>query len=245
MKRSNMLFTMLAAAAAGSCTTTKSGTKMDVQASEHLNAMCSKLAAAKTLRFRGVREASKAFTVGMPVAERAKVSGVVKRPGQLVARSDSELGRRTVVYDGAKLMLIDATANTHATTASPGGIDAMLEGIAETYGFVPPLAEVFANDPRTFLLKGASSVSSTGKEIVAGQACDRVQIVHPTTIVDVWINEATSLPVQVKITYPGDDTVSATARITSLELDVPVNDAELSASPSSSSHAVDMVPLTD
>ncbi|MBP7948541.1 MAG: DUF2092 domain-containing protein [Verrucomicrobiales bacterium] len=247
MKRSEMIFTLLSAATLSSCSTT-SKAKIDAVASARLRAMSAKLAAAKTLRFAAVRESSPGFTVGVTVPERATVTGVVQRPNRVVSHATTSLGRRSFTYDGSKLTVIDRAAGTHAEVASPGGIDATLSRISETYGYMLPLSEILANDPERFLLKGVETVTSTGRETIAGRLCERLHFVQAGFSWDLWIDAATDLPVRVSVAYPegsGGKPLTSTATLTSLQLNASVSEAELSVTPPAESRAIEMVPIAE
>lgn len=193
-----------------------------------ITAMSDKLAAAKTLRFEATRSASPSLFGGLDAPGHSRLSGVLKRPGSLKIEEQTREGRRTLIYDGREIVLIDHRAGNHARVAASPTLDAATYWVASRYGFKPPLAEVLVNNPATFMLDGVTRASFVGTEMVQGINCDHLTFRQPGVKWDLWVSVADSLPRQIIHSYPpygrrGARTVSTAIHRWRLDPSVPAS----------------------
>lgn len=243
----NLLCSLLAlglAAALSSCSTPQA--RLDAQTSTVLQAMSDKLAAAKTLRVTATRDSSPGFYVGFDVAEKARVSAAVSRPDKIAARADTNLGKRSVFFDGTNVTFVDHKAGTHAQVKGSGAIDGTVRSIEEVYGVMPPLAELITNKPSAFLLDGVTSGSCKGKEKIGGTECHHLAFQQANLSWELWVGVSDNLPKKMVITHPngeGGAPLKATLLVEKWELNAPLTTADLAVSVPTNSMRIDMIPL--
>ncbi len=245
----NPMPAILAAVAAGglaSCATATPQVRPDAKTDAALNAMSSRLEAAKTVRVHAERVASTGFTVGMPMAEKSSGDLVIHRPDKLSARVKTNHGSRSIALAAGSLTVVDHSAKTHSTVKSPTNIDDAVRSVQSIYGVTPPSAELLVNHPRTFLLEGVKSVTHSGMERIAGTECDKLNFEQDGFAWSLWISTADSLPRRMTLTYPngeGGPPLVMTTSFSQWQLDSPVSDSELSVGIPKGSRAIEMIPL--
>lgn len=226
--------------------TTKDTVFRDTKSAMVFKVMTEKLASARTLEFTAVRTSSPGTVAGMEVAENAVLSGRMKRPGSLRIESRSELGTRTVVYDGRQLVLIDYHAGTYAKVQAPPTLDATLYWVSSNYGFSPPVAELLVNDPESFLLDGVTKAWHGGTVSVDGVSCDRLVFAQPGLQWELCVGEQDSLPRKISQVYEtprGSPPRHVTAVFKTWKLNPPLPASSFVVRIPSGSQAVDMIPL--
>jgi len=220
--------------------------KLDAKTSSVLDAMDQKLASAKTIRVTVSRKGSRGFYAGVPVAEEAEVTCVVQRPNRLVAVAKAPQGRRSIGYDGKTITFVDHAAGTHASVVAGATIDATVRSIQSTFGFVPPMSELLANQPRKMLLEGVQTGKHVGNEVVDGISCDHLAFVQSRMGWELWVGVADHLPKRIRLTYPngeGGDPLTMTSTVSAWDLDATVTEADFRLAIPSGSREIDMIPL--
>ncbi|WP_009958049.1 DUF2092 domain-containing protein [Verrucomicrobium spinosum] len=239
-------FLLLLAAGLSSCITA-TRPHADAKASAVLEAMSQRLASAKNLRVTATRDASPGFYAGFDVAEHARIRAVVARPGRLHAVADTNLGRRSVSYDGREIVFVDHKANTHARVKAGKDIDSAVREVENVYGVMPPLAELLVNDPASILMEGVTHSQHAGTQTIAGVLCDHLVFQQAHLNWELWVSTTDHLPRKMVITHPngeGGPPLKVTLLIKSWDLQPPVTQADLSLPLPSGSTLVEMIPLT-
>ena len=246
-KQTTSAFAALAAVATliTSCTSPTAG--VDANAAAVLQSMSDKLAAARTLRVTATRESSPGFYIGFDVAEKAHISAAVARPNKIAAKADTNIGKRSVFFDGTNVTIVDHKAGTHAQVKGAGDIDGTVRALEKTYGVMPPLAELITNKPGAFLLDGVTSGSCKGKEKVGGAECHHLAFQQANLSWDLWVGVSDSLPKKMVVTYPngeGGAPLKTTLLIEKMELNAPVSAADVAVSIPQNSENIAMIPLS-
>ena len=248
MKRTESFYLIPAFAALAlitSCTSPSSAV-LDDRTEAALTAMCDKLAAAKTIRVSSSRRSSPGFQAGIPFAETAKGSIVVRRPDQLAARVKTSQGGREIGFDGKQLMLVDLAAGTHSSAEAVGDIDRAVAGVQALYGVTPPVAELLVNRPKAHLLSGVKTGKHLGTESVEGVVCDRLGFEQEGLSWQLWVASGDKLPRRISFDYPkGKDGKlrTLTATLSEWKIDSVVSDADLKVTVPSGSRALEMISL--
>ncbi len=241
------LFAVGAAVGLSSCASS-SQPRLDAKTSSILQAMSDKLAAAKTLRVTAARTASPGFYIGFDVAENAQVTAVVSRPNKLRAEAETNLGKRSVGYDGKTVTFIDHKAGTHAQVKAGLDLEDTARSLQNTYGVMPPLVELLANHPREFLLEGVTRGEFKGMERIGGSACDHLAFKQERLEWDIWVDSTNLLPKKMVIKHPngeGGPPLQVTLTIEKWELNAAMSPADLALSIPKGSTSVAMLPLTN
>lgn len=202
---------VLAAAGAASAATPNSQ-----GGDELLRQMSAKLAAAKSFTFQATREIDPALLDGRKVAEKARVSVSVQRPGKLVGRATSKEGVRRFIADGRALTLVDEKANHYAIVPMRTTIDGLVEKLEAEYGFTPPLAEFALSNPYADFRRQAQTVTYLGRAKVAGgflglggEECHRIGLKGRRADAELWVGVGDQLPRKLVATFhqPGNPQV--------------------------------------
>lgn len=237
---------LLIAAGLSSCVSSARPHGADPQAASVMEAMSRRLASARHLRVTATREADPGFYVGFDVAEQARIRAVVSRPGRLLAVADTNLGRRSVGYDGREIVFIDHKAKTHARAKAGHDIDSAVRELENAYGVMPPLAELLVNQPSSFLMEGVTRAQHQGTEKIQGTLCDHLAFQQANLSWELWVATTDHLPRKMVVTHPngeGGSPLKVTLLIKSWDLQTPVSDADFSLPVPAGSTLVEMVPL--
>ena len=221
-------------------------TRVDHEAAALLHSMSDKLSKAGTLRVVAEREVTPESHLGVTLPEKATVEAVVRRPNRLVVKSSSKLGDRAVSYDGKELLYADYEGGTHAKINARADIDSTARAVAEVYGAMPPLVELLANDPLSFLMENVTEGRHAGKEVTDGVATEHLKFQQDGIAWELWIGTADSLPRKMTVTLPAGDggpPPSMTLRIKNWEMNPVLTATDLRLSVPSNCTAVEMIPL--
>lgn len=243
MKPTTFLLHLLSAGLLASCASTA---RLDDTTKAAITAMSDKLAAAKTLRVKATRTSTSGYFLDDHVAEQAKITAAVSRPNQFSARLITNRGKRTIVYDGKQLLLVDHQAQTHALTGAPPSIDAALRSWSKTYGYTPPLAELLVNDPKSYLLNGVTKGRYAGSVHIAGEETDHYTFEQERLSWDLWISARSGLPKQIETRYPngeGGELLKQTVTIEKWELNPSLPISEFTITPPNDSLSIGIIPL--
>jgi hypothetical protein len=237
---------LLMAAGLSSCATA-TRPQADAKATAVIETMSQRLTAARTLRVTATRDASSGFYVGFDVAEHAQIRAVVARPGKMLAVADTNLGRRSVSYDGSGILFVDHKAKTHARVKTGRDIDSAVRELERVYGMMPPLAELLVNKPASFLMEGVTSTQHQGEEKVTGEICDHLAFQQANLSWELWVAKSDHLPRKMVITHPngeGGPPLKVTLTLKSWDLQAPVSEADFALPVPSGSIPVEMIPLS-
>lgn len=247
MKATYQILGVLAASLLASCATTSSPTgRLDARTSAALSAMSAKLASAKTLRVHAQRTATSGYFLGDEMAENARITASIQRPNKFAAQLRTNRGSRSVVYDGRQLLLADHTAKTHAMTSAPPTFDQALRVWHESYGYLPPLAELLVNNPGSFLLEGVSKGSYAGTSVIDGEITEQFTFTQNGFSWSLWISTGSGLPKKIESTYPngeGGAPLKLAAVISKWELDAPLSSSVFTVREPQNSASISMIPL--
>jgi hypothetical protein len=176
--------------------------KVDSRADRLLRAMGTQLAAASKFTFRVRRTIDPALIErqGAKVPEETLITGALKRPNKLVARSVSKTYERVVVYDGSTFTLHDVKPNVYSVVALPGNVDTLVRQLHEDFEFSPPGADFLVSDPYAVLTRELQGGKYAGQETIGGAACDRLTFQEEHIDWDIWLAADTHLPVKVVVT---------------------------------------------
>ena len=195
--------------------------RVDKKADELLRAMGTQLAAANEFAFRVKRTIDPALIErqGVKVPEETVITGALKRPDKLVARSVSKEYERVVIYEGTMFALLDVKPNVYALVKLPGNIDTLVRQLDEDFEFSPPGADFLVSDPYACLTRQLKSGKYVGQEKIGGAACDHLAFQEEHIDWDLWLAADSHLPVKVVVTAKAVKGMPKIT-VTFLELDV-------------------------
>lgn len=247
MKLTCLLTHLAALSLLASCASTgRPSANVDAKTSAALTAMSDKLAAAKTVKVTARRTATSGYFLGDAMAENARITASVRRPDKFAAQLQTNRGSRSVVYDGRQLLLADHQAKTHAVTAAPPTFDQALRVWHESYGYLPPLAELLVSNPKSFLLDGVTKGSYGGVSVIEGETTEQFTFSQEGFAWSLWISSGSGLPKKIESTYPngeGGAPLRLTAIIDRWDLDAPLPPSAFTVSEPRNSTSIEMIPL--
>ena len=100
------------------------------------------------------------------------------------------------------MTFVDHKAGTHAVVDAGQDIDSTARALEKTYGVMPPLVELLANQPQLFLLEGVTSARHLGTQSIDGTACDHLAFEQPFLSWELWVGTADHLPKKMVMTHP-------------------------------------------
>jgi len=189
--------------------------RVDPRADEILRKMSALLAG--TPRF--AMEAEETFDEVSENAPRLQLTNVrrvgVERP-RFAADATGDTLNRAAWYDGRTLTVLDKARNLYLSVEKPGTIDTALDAIADDYGVVVPLSDLFYSDPYTTLMEGVVYGEYQGLHQAAGTLCHHLAFSQDAIDWQIWIDAGEQpLPRKLVITYvdePGTPQYSAVIR---------------------------------
>ena len=189
--------------------------RVDPRADEILRKMSALLAG--TPRF--AMEAEETFDEVSENAPRLQLTNVrrvgVERP-RFAADATGDTLNRAAWYDGRTLTVLDKARNLYLSVEKPGTIDTALDAIADDYGVVVPLSDLFYSDPYTTLMEGVLYGEYQGLHQAAGTLCHHLAFSQDAIDWQIWIDAGEQpLPRKLVITYvdePGTPQYSAVIR---------------------------------
>lgn len=123
----------------------------------------------------------------------------MRGPDKMYVHSVGTKGDRSTWYDGSTLAYYSFDKNTYATVEAPDSIMKMIDHINEKYGIDFPAADFFYPDFTDDVLDDFDHVLFMGDETINGVESTSVLASNDNTIVQVWIDKATNLPVKFLI----------------------------------------------
>jgi hypothetical protein len=125
---------------------------------------------------------------------------LVQRPNRLRSTTAGDLGDRTFVYDGSKMVLYSREANAYATVPAPDTIGKLVEGVLAA-GIDLPLIDVLYQAFDKTLTDQATHGIVVGDGVVDGVNCDHLAFRQPNADWQLWVAKGGQpLPRKIVIT---------------------------------------------
>jgi hypothetical protein len=122
-------------------------------------------------------------------------------------------------YDGKSLTLVSNRSKVWARGPMPGTLDEALDYISAEYGIQLPSADLLYSNPYDAFITKDSVGGWVDSQMIGDRTCEHVVYKQAVVEWELWINQATHLPCQVKIIYK-DAPLQPTTTITFSELDL-------------------------
>jgi hypothetical protein len=166
-----------------------------------LRQMSDKLAHAKQVTFKVVREFQTSADEGEIDDVKTEIEVSLSRPDKLMAQSKGARGVRTFYADGQNVSLVDQQMNLYTTIPLGGSIDELVEKIDEKYGFTPPVAEFMLNDPYKKMSGQIQNSSYKGVQVINGVECHHVVAQGELADAELWVAVTDQLPRRLVATF--------------------------------------------
>lgn len=130
---------------------------------------------------------------------------VFQRPDRLrVDLTLREGGKRSLLYDGARVVLQDLDQNVYASVPRTGPADEVVAFVSDTLGLPVALAEFLSPDLPALLSQKVESATDVGVETIDGVLTRHVAMQNVVGAIEFWIGEEDSLPRRITIRYEYD-----------------------------------------
>jgi hypothetical protein len=179
-----------------------------------LTGACQALASAKAFTFH----AEILFDELLPQAVKVQFAGALdfalQRPDELMVDYRSDLGSKTLWYQGTTLTILDPSHGAYSILSVPDSIDGMLEQVATSQGLTIPLSDLAFSDPCQNLRKGIIFGGYIGINDVNGVDADHLAFSSSRQDLQFWLaRSGKPIPLKMVITYrtePGSPEYIAT-----------------------------------
>jgi hypothetical protein len=179
-----------------------------------LTGACQALASSKAFTFH----AEILFDELLPQAVKVQFAGALdfalQRPDELMVDYRSDLGSKTLWYQGTTLTILDPSHAAYSILSVPGSIDGMLEQVATSQGLTIPLSDLAFSDPCQNLRKEIIFGGYIGINDVNGVDGDHLAFSSSREDLQLWLaRSGKPIPLKLVITYrtePGSPQYIAT-----------------------------------
>ena len=121
----------------------------------------------------------------------------VQLPNKLRAEISGDLRDRTVVYDGAKIVVYSSDDDAYARTSAPDSVNKLINNLLDA-GIEMPMVDVLAQTSAGSLTENVRGGVLVGDSEIDGSDCDHLAFRQPTVDWQLWVEKGDK-PVPRKI----------------------------------------------
>ena len=175
---------------------------IDEQADRVLREMSALLASTAEFRFEADLLVEDVLDTGQKLQFGERAGAIVRRPDRFAATRSGDAMSRSVVYDGARVSVLDEAEGVYAVVDVPATIDGMLDHMADQYGVTLPIADLVFSSPYDALVGENAAGHYVGLHDVTGVECHHVAVSQDAVDWQIWIEAGERpLPRKLVITY--------------------------------------------
>jgi hypothetical protein len=126
---------------------------------------------------------------------------IIRRPNALTFTTTGDQRDGAGWYDGKHLTLLSNRAKVWARGPMPGTLDEALDYISSEYAIEMPSADLLYSNPYDAFMTKDTVGGWVDTQKIGDRSCDHVAYRQPAVDWELWVNEGTRLPCQVKIVY--------------------------------------------
>lgn len=179
--------------------------ELEPKAMEIIKAACSRLAAARSLRFSAVVTYENPSRLGTPLAYTTKSEVTVQRPDKLRVITVGDGPGSEFYYDGKTMVAYAPAENLVAVADAPPTIDAALKVAYDSAAIYFPFTDLIVADPYKDIADGLILAFYIGQsKVVGGTTTDMVAYANNDVFVQAWIGADDKLPRMVRAVYRAD-----------------------------------------
>lgn len=209
-----------------------------------IQAMASKLAAAKSLSVSARGQFDVATADGQPIYYTTLSKISLQRPDKLKVSVLGDGPKSEFVYDGKTISVFMPAQNVVASADAPATLEAMLDKAYVEAGIYFPFVDFIVADPLKSLTDGLNSAFIIGQsELVGGTTTDMVAIANDDLQAQIWIGSEDKLPRLIWISpTQGQEKPRHSIEFSDWQLDAPVADGEFALSDAGKATRIEMAP---
>ena len=164
----------------------------------------------------------------------------VARPDRIHATRLGGFVDLEMAFDGSAFSLAERDSGLRTQIAIPGGLDALIDALRDTYGRPLPAADLLVSDPFAVLMDEVSEVKDLGSGVIGGVECDHLAFRGAEVDWQIWIAQgAAQYPCLFVITSRDVDKAPQ-YRITIRDWRESAGDAEFALAPAENAREVDL-----
>jgi hypothetical protein len=178
---------------------------LEHKAIELLKASSSRLAAARTMRFRAVTSYESPSRLGPPLVYTTTSDVTLQRPNKLRVIVPGDGPASEFYYNGKTVMAFTPAENLVAIADAPSTIDATLEAAYHMAGIYFPFTDAIVADPYGDIAKDLELAFYIGQStVVGGVKTDMVAYASHGVFVQMWIGAQDKLPRRARAVFRND-----------------------------------------
>ena len=179
---------------------------LEPKAIEVLKAACSRLAAARTMRFTAVVSYESPCLLGPPLVYTTKSEVTLQRPDKLRVITSADGPASEFYYNGKTMTAFAPAENLVATADAPPTIDEALKLAYDSAAIYFPYAPMIDADPYKNIADGLVLAFYIGQsKVVGGTTTDMVAYANDNVFLQVWIGVEDKLPRMMRGVYRSDN----------------------------------------
>ena len=125
----------------------------------------------------------------------------IRRPNGLTFTTTGDERGAAGWYDGKHLTLVSNRSKVWARGPMPGTLDEALDFISSEYAIEMPSADLLYSNPYDAFMTKDTTGGWVDTQKIGDRSCDHVAYRQPAVDWELWVNESTRLPCQIKIVY--------------------------------------------
>jgi hypothetical protein len=175
----------LAAAAAP----TDPNVRIDPRADSAVRHMSDYLSGLQSFRFRGASVTDMVTPEGQKVETVADQRVAIKRPNRFRTDRQDPLVDATVRYDGRMISIYGKRTGYYATAPMPPNMSDAVDTLRDRFGIEAPAADLFLEDPYSYLMQDVQVGRYVGIEPIDGVPCHHLAFQGKDVDWQIWIED--------------------------------------------------------
>lgn len=179
--------------------------ELEPKAMDIIKAACSRLAAARSMRFTAVVTYENPSRLGTPLAYTTKSEVTLQRPDKLRVITVGDGPASEFYYNGKTMTAFAPAENLVAVANAPPTIEAALKVAYDSAATYFPFTDLVVADPYKDITDGLILAFYIGQsKVVGGTTTDMVAYANNDVFVQAWIGSEDKLPRMVRAVYRAD-----------------------------------------
>jgi len=167
----------------------------------------------------------------------------MRGPDKMYIHSVGSKGDRSYWYDGSTLAFYSFDKNTYATIDAPDSIMKTIEHVSEKFGIDIPAADFFYPDFTDDILDDFDYVLFMGDETINGLESTSILASNDETIVQIWIDKSTSLPLKFLVDSKASSEEYYVASFSNFRVNPDLPDSLFETNPPINSKSTELKPI--
>ena len=169
-----------------------------------LREMSKKLSALQTFSYSADERREVVQPGGTKVEQRSSRQVTVRRPNAFTFTTKGDERDGVGWYDGKQVTFVSNRNKVWARGPMPPTLDEALDFLSAEYAVQMPTADLLYTSPYDAFMTKDTTGGWVDVQKVGDRTCDHLAYKHAAVDWELWLNESSKLPCQVKLTYKND-----------------------------------------